>query len=124
MTAALEWCRDALAVALIGGAASVLRFLVDRGVMRRVTRGFPWGTLVVNVSGALALGALAGAELTSGAMLLAGTAAVGSYTTYSTWVYESHRLVEERRTRYALGNVVGSVLLGLGAAYAGWRLTR
>jgi CrcB protein len=94
------------AVTLIGGAGSVLRFYVD-------------GTLVVNLSGAVILGLLAGLALAGDAALLAGTAAVGSYTTFSTWMLETQRLTEERQYRKAALNIVVSLVLGVAAAALG-----
>ena len=84
-------------VVLIGGAGSVLRFLADGVVASAVGRDFPFGTLAVNVSGAAILGLITGLALGHDQALLAGTAAVGSYTTFSTWMLESQRLTEERR---------------------------
>lgn len=106
-------------VALVGGIGSVLRFLVDRTVARRVARAFPFGTLAVNVSGAALLGFLGGLALSRDAALLAGTGFVGAYTTFSTWMLETHRLGEERQTRTALANIVVSVALGIAAAILG-----
>ena len=106
-------------VVLIGGAGSVLRFLVDGMVSRRTGRAFPYGTLVVNISGAILLGLLTGLALTGDAALLAGTAAVGSYTTFSTWMLESQRLTEERQTRKAGLNILVSLVLGVAAAALG-----
>jgi CrcB protein len=106
-------------VVLIGGAGSVLRFLVDGLVSARAGRRFPVGTLVINVSGALILGLLAGLALSPAAALLAGTAAVGSYTTFSTWMFETERLAEDRERRRAAANVVVSLVLGVAAAALG-----
>ncbi|MCV7379356.1 camphor resistance protein CrcB [Mycobacterium alsense] len=106
-------------VALVGGTGSVLRFLVDRAVARRIARAFPFGTLAVNVSGAAVLGFLGGLALSKDAALLAGTGFVGAYTTFSTWMLETHRLGEERQTRTALANIVVSVALGVAAAILG-----
>ena len=100
-------------VVLIGGAGSVLRFLVDGIVSARTGRAFPYGTMAVNVSGAVVLGLLTGLALPTNAALLAGTAAVGSYTTFSTWMLETQRLSEERRLWPAAANIVVSVVLGL-----------
>ena len=100
-------------VVLIGGTGSVLRFLIDRAVARRVARPFPFGTLTVNLSGAALLGFLGGLALSKEAALLAGTAFVGAYTTFSTWMLETQRLSEERQMRSALGNIVVSVALGM-----------
>ncbi len=104
---------------LIGGAGSVLRFLVDGAVSARRGRAFPYGTMVVNVTGAFLLGLLAALTLTETEALLAGTAAVGSYTTFSTWMLETQRLTEERQYRSAAANVAVSLALGLGAAALG-----
>lgn len=108
-----------LGVALLGGAGAVLRFLVDRSVARRTARSFPLGTLTVNLSGAVALGAISGLVLPPAVSLLAGTALVGSYTTFSTWMLETHRLAEERQRQPAAANIVVSVVLGLAAACCG-----
>ncbi|HEY1626551.1 MAG TPA: fluoride efflux transporter CrcB [Streptosporangiaceae bacterium] len=107
------------AVMLIGGTGSVFRFLVDGVVGSVAGRDFPVGTLVVNISGAVILGLLTGLALSHDAALLAGTAAVGSYTTFSTWMLESERLAEERQQRKMVLNVVVSLVLGVGAAALG-----
>lgn len=109
-------------VLVAGGTGAVLRFLVDRTVGRRVARPFPFGTLTVNISGAALLGVISGLALGREAALLADTAFVGAYTTFSTWMLESQRLGEERQLRPALANVVVSVGLGLAAAQLGQRI--
>lgn len=108
-----------IGVFLIGGAGSVLRFVVDGAVAARRGRDFPYGTLVVNISGAVILGFVTGLALGKHEALLAGTAAVGSYTTFSTWMFETQRLAEERELTPAVLNVVVSLILGVGAAAAG-----
>ena len=108
-----------MAVALIGGAGSVARFLVDGTISSAVGRDFPFGTMVVNISGAVILGLLTGLALGHDEALLAGTAAVGSYTTFSTWMLETQRLAEERQYRKAGLNVVISLVLGVAAAAVG-----
>ncbi|KWX20255.1 fluoride efflux transporter CrcB [Mycolicibacterium wolinskyi] len=115
MTTALVWT----GVALLGGAGAVCRFLIDRAVSTRLKRGFPFGTLVVNISGALLLGFLAGLALSPHTALLVGTGFVGSYTTFSTWMLETQRLTEERQVWPAAANIVVSVALGLTAAWLG-----
>jgi fluoride exporter len=109
-------------VVLLGGVGAVLRFLIDRAVSSRTARPFPFGTLVVNVSGALLLGFLAGLALRPHLALLVGTAFVGSYTTFSTWMLETQRLGEERQVWPAVANIVVSVVLGLAAAWLGMSL--
>jgi CrcB protein len=112
---ALVWA----AVVVIGGCGAVARFVLDAAIARRLGRDFPFGTLVVNISGAVLLGLLAGLSLSHDAALLAGTAAVGSYTTFSTWMYETQRLDEERQHRRAALNVAASLALGVAAAALG-----
>ena len=113
-----------LGVVLAGGIGAVLRFLVDGSVGRRVAKsrpfvGLPLGTLAVNISGATLLGFLGALALNRYAALLAGTAFVGSYTTFSTWMLETQRLSEERQIRNAVANLVASIVLGMGAALFG-----
>ena len=108
-----------VAVALIGGAGSVARFLLDGVVSAAAERDFPFGTMAVNISGAVILGLLSGLALGHTEALLAGTAAVGSYTTFSTWMLETQRLAEERQYRKAVANVVVSLVLGVAAAALG-----
>jgi fluoride exporter len=109
-------------VVLVGGIGSVLRFLVDRIVARRLARSFPFGTLAVNISGALLLGVIGGLALSEDAALLADTAFIGAYTTFSTWMLESLRLGEERQLRPAVANIIVSVVLGIAAALLGQRI--
>lgn len=106
-------------VALIGGIGSVSRFLVDRAVARRVARSFPFGTLTVNISGAALLGLIGALALPKDVALLAGTAFVGAYTTFSTWMLETQRLGEDRQLSAAFANLAVSVALGLAAVVAG-----
>ena len=100
-------------VVVIGGVGAVLRFLVDRTVSGRVAGSFPYGTLAVNLSGALLLGLLSGLALSPHLALLAGTAFVGS------WMLETQRLGEERQLRPAVANIVVSLVVGLAAAWLG-----
>jgi fluoride exporter len=99
-----------------------LRYLTDRVVQTRHDTVFPWGTLSVNVAGCLILGALAGigSALPPAALALVGTGFCGALTTYSTFGYETFRLVEGRSYFYAAMNVIVSVIAGLGAALLGY----
>ena len=106
-------------VVLIGGAGSVVRFLADGVVASAAGRDFPFGTLAINVSGAMILGLLTGLALGHDQALLAGTAAVGSYTTFSTWMLETQRLAEERQHGKAAVNVLASLAAGIAAAALG-----
>lgn len=106
-------------VAVCGGFGAVLRFLIDGTIARHAWNAFPIGTLAVNLSGAVVLGLLTGLAVGDDAALLAGTAVVGSYTTFSTWMFETHRLTEERQLPIAALNVVVSIVAGVAAAALG-----
>lgn len=107
------------AVLLCGGVGSVARFLVDGAVSRHVSSRFPVGTLVVNLSGCFALGLLGGMVLSTTAALILGTGVMGSYTTFSTWLFETQRLGEERQLSPAVWNLVSSLLAGTMVAALG-----
>lgn len=106
-------------VVVIGGASSVLRFVVDGMICARTGSAFPYSTLVVNLSGAVLLGLITGLAPSSHEALLAGTAGVGSYTTFSTWMFETQRLGEDRQKWYLAANVVVSLFVGVAAAALG-----
>ena len=106
-------------VCVIGGFGAVARFTVDRAVARRTARPFPFGTLAVNLSGAVLLGFVSALSLSPHAALIVGTSFVGAYTTFSTWMFETHRLAEERQFWPAAANIVVTVVLGLAAAGLG-----
>jgi CrcB protein len=108
-----------IGVVLLGGVGSVARLLVDGAISSRTGRALPFGTLVVNVSGSLLLGLIAGLAVSPNAALLAGTAAVGSYTTFSTWMFETQRLGEDRQVSGLAGNILVSLVLGIAAAAIG-----
>lgn len=108
-----------IGVALLGGIGAMGRFAVDGLVEARTRGGFPLGTLVVNLSGSLLLGLLTGLALSGDALVLAGTATLGSYTTFSTWMLESQRLTEDAEAGWALLNIVLSLILGVGAVALG-----
>ena len=102
-------------IAALGGVGAIARFLLDGAVSARAGTGFPWGTLVVNATGSFVLGAI-------GTSALLGTGLLGAYTTFSTWMLETHRLAEDGRWRPAVLNVVGSLAIGLTAAWLGRQL--
>ncbi|MFD5819780.1 fluoride efflux transporter CrcB [Streptomyces sp. NPDC127038] len=109
---------------IIGAALGApLRYLTDRAVQLKHDTVFPWGTLVVNVTGCLILGLLTGAasagQVSGHLQLLIGTGLCGALSTYSTFSYETLRLTETGAAFYAAANVIVSVMSGLGAAFAG-----
>ena len=108
-----------VAVAVLGGVGALARFALDGAVSSRASAGFPAGTLAVNISGAFLLGLLTGLSLTGDGLLLAGTALLGSYTTFSTWLFETHRLGEDGRSRLLWLNLAVSLVAGVLAAAGG-----
>ncbi len=115
-----------LLVALGAAVGAPLRYLVDRAVQARHDSLFPWGTFAVNVVGSFLLGGLAAtAAHTPGPVLaLAGTGLCGALTTYSTFGYETVRLLQDRARLYATLNAVASIGAGLGAALLGAALVQ
>lgn len=116
-------------VGLGGAAGAMTRYLVDSWVAQRTASAFPWGTLVVNVSGSFVLGILFALAIERDILpaqsrlpLMVGF--IGAYTTFSTLMLESWRLVDGGAVAMALANVVGSSVLGLVAVVAGLVLGR
>ena len=112
---------------LVGGAVGApLRYLTDLFVQSRHDSVLPWGTLIVNVAGSLVLGATASAVVNAGAstwlLTLVGTGFCGALTTFSTFGFETVRLVEEGSWVEALLNVILSLAAGMLAVLAGWAL--
>ena len=121
IAAAQTW----LAVALAGAAGTLLRYVLG-GWLARATGGvFPWETLIINVTGCLAIGALT-AALDKGALLppelrmalLVGL--LGGYTTFSSFALETLKLVQDAQWRSALGYVLLTNASGLMAAWVGY----
>jgi fluoride exporter len=108
-----------IGVALLGSIGSIARFLLDGSVSSRSSWSFPLGTLAVNASGALILGLLTGLALSGEALVLVGGATIGSYTTFSTWMLETHRLGEDGQLPGAALNVIVSLVVGFGASVFG-----
>jgi fluoride exporter len=103
--------------------------MVGGWVHRFATPAFPWGTLVVNVSGCLLLGALMGTLQTRGALApewrtFGGIGVLGGYTTFSTLSYETVELMRRGQLWQALANGAGSLVAGCVAVIAGVALVR
>lgn len=115
-------------VALAGALGAVLRYLVDHLVQHRLLAGWRWsgfpvGILVVNVSGSFGLGLLVGAGLHHGVsatwVTVGGTGMIGSYTTFSTFTFDTVRLAEDGRRTMSVLNLTVALVTGLAAAAAG-----
>jgi fluoride exporter len=118
-----------LLIAVFGAAGAVSRYWLDGRVSDLVHGQFPWGTFVVNVAGAFALGLLV--ALTTERLLphphwrvALGIGFLGSFTTFSTYTYESVKLAEDGALGLALLDSVGMLAVGLLAAFTGLALGR
>lgn len=110
----------------VGGVIGALgRYHAARLVQARIGDAFPLGTLLINLSGSLALGALTGLGarhapwLPRDASLLLGTGVCGSYTTFSSFGYETVQLWRQGRSGRACVNIAGQLVLGALAAWLG-----
>lgn len=116
-------------IAAGGAAGAVSRYLVDAIVSDRLDGAFPWGTLVVNASGSFVLGllfalAIERAFLPSDVRGPVMIGFVGAYTTFSTLMLESWRLVEDGAIVLAVANLAGSLIIGVVAVVAGLAVGR
>ena len=108
-----------IAVGLLGGVAAGARFAIDTAIHRRARGPFPVGIFAVNVGGAFALGLVAGAALHGEALVIVAGGAIGSFTTFSTWILDAHRLDQEGLTRLAWLNIGLSMVVGFAAVALG-----
>jgi CrcB protein len=116
-------------IAVGGAAGAVSRYLLQGWVDTLAGGRFPWGTFVINISGSFALGVLFALAIDRALLspevripLMVGF--ISAYTTFSTLMLESWRLVEAGDLVLALGNLVGSVVVGMVAVVAGLALGR
>jgi len=116
----------AAGVSATGAVGAVCRYLLAGVAQRRTASELPWGTFIVNVSGSLVLGVVTGAALyhalPNTPRTLLATGFCGAYTTFSTFTFETVRLLEEGDVGAALANALGSVVAGCAAAAAGLAL--
>lgn len=106
-----------------GAVGAPLRYFVDGFVADRTEGAFPWGTLLVNASGSLLLGALTGLSLyhafPTTPKLVLGAGFCGAYTTFSTFTFETVRLLEEGAFNEAFRNAGGTLVVCAAAAATG-----
>ncbi len=108
-----------IAVGLLGGLAAAARFAIDAEIAARSEGAFPLGIFAVNVSGSLLLGLVAGAALQGEALAIVAGGGIGSFTTFSTWILDSHRLGEADLPRLAWLNIGLSLVAGFAAVALG-----
>lgn len=111
---------------LAGATGALTRFLLDAWTKQRWRSSFPLATVVINVTGSLLLGVLAGVVLFHGQsstwQTVVGTGFCGGYTTFSTASFETVRLVERGERKLALLNAIGSLALSVAACALGLAL--
>jgi CrcB protein len=116
-------------VAMGGALGSVGRFWLSNFVAERTGETFPWGTVLVNASGSLIIGAVAAfaspeGRLDSQSRLFATQFVMigicGGYTTFSSFSLQTLNLLRDRQWLYAGGNVLLSVTLCLIAVWLGY----
>jgi len=117
------------AVAIGAALGGVARYYLASALQQRLGATFPWGTLVVNVSGSLLLGvliryALATPSVSVEMRALLTTGFCGGYTTFSTYSYETATLLEDGQYGRAGAYALASVVIALGATFAGFVLAR
>jgi CrcB protein len=114
-----------MAFVMAGALGAPLRYLVDGAVGDRTDGVFPWGILLINVTGSFLLGLVTGLALHHGLgrtpRIVIGTGFCGAFTTFSTFSYETVRLIEDGDLAEALANlgltlVVGGVAAAVGLA--------
>jgi CrcB protein len=113
----------AVAIGLAAGVGAVLRYLVDQLVQYRTRGDFPYGTVLINISGSFLFGLSTGLALHHGLpatpALVLGAGFASGYSTLSTWAWDTLALAESGEILGASMNVVGSFAAGLCAAAAG-----
>jgi CrcB protein len=111
----------AIGLIVAGALGAPARYLLDGFVQDHTEGAFPWGTFVINVSGSFVLGLITGAALyhafPNTPKVWLGTGFCGAYTTFSTFTFETIRLLEEGAVSDAFRNAVASLLTG--ALFAG-----
>ncbi|HEY3578097.1 MAG TPA: fluoride efflux transporter CrcB [Gaiellaceae bacterium] len=116
--------RTIVAIGIAGALGALARYGLDGTVSRHFPSSFPWGTFVVNITGAFVLGflmTLMTEQLTTAPWLRSALTIglLGAYTTFSTLSYETYRLLEDGAVGLAAANVLGSAAVGLVAVYLG-----
>lgn len=117
-------------VALGGGAGAVARYLLGAASLRHLGTAWPYGTFVANVSGGLAMGLLVawlahrGVADQERMRLFLGVGLLGGFTTFSAFSLEVALMIERRELALAATYASASVVMSVGALFAGMLLMR
>lgn len=119
----LQTLTKSLLIFVGAGLGANARYWIGALVADRLGSVFPWATLLVNISGSVVIGLFLGLAMQENwslsARLFVAVGVLGGYTTFSTFSWETLNLIRERSLGLAMGNVLGSVVLGLVGCYLG-----
>lgn len=109
----------------IGGAlGSLTRFQFGTIISKKAITSFPYGTFIINITGALLLGIVSGLNIQGNLYLLLADAFLGAYTTFSTFMYEGVNLFQNNEKKNAVYYILGTLLIGIIGFVAGFLLGR
>lgn len=115
---------DLVLVGVGGVFGGICRFQLGRVISQKANTSFPFGTFLVNISGALLLGILAGIDLGNSRYLLLGDGFCGAFTTFSTFMYEGFHLFQKNDRLNAFIYILGTLLLGIIGYVCGYAIGR
>lgn len=115
-----------LMIGLAGAIGTLARFGIGGWVQERAGTGFPWGTLLINITGSVILGFTfryaEGTPIRPEIRAMVGIGFCGGFTTFSTFSYETARLLENGQWNRAALYIAGSVLLSLAGTFGGFHM--
>ena len=111
----MEW----LLIGIGGALGSLARYVLGRIILHRQKGSFPFGTFLINISGAFLLGILANLHIVQNLYYLLCEGFLGAYTTFSTFMYEGVTLINGNHFKNALIYIVGSVCIGVLGYFCG-----
>jgi CrcB protein len=114
---------EILLVGIGGAAGSITRYGLGKLIARRSGAGFPFGTFIINISGALLLGFFSGFDVSANIRLLFADGFLGAYTTFSTFMYEGFSLFHDNEKKNAFVYIISTLILGIAGFMAGLALS-
>jgi len=102
-----------LLVAAGGAMGSLVRFILGRKISEKFTTGFPVGTFIINITGAILLGIVSSSGMEVNTYTLLGDGFLGAYTTFSTFMYEGFNLFQDNEKLNASVYILSSIILGI-----------
>lgn len=115
---------ELLLVAVGGAFGSLSRYLLGRKISERAMSNFPYGTFIINISGAILLGIVSSIKLNGSIYLLLADGFLGAFTTFSTFMYEGFNLFQENEKLNALVYILCSFLIGVIGFFVGIEIAK